>query len=97
MTYTLRALEDGHDNELQVGNANDSLLSRLITSAALTVEQAQMGKSRIVVLLGKMLVIDRIVGCIRWVASSVHLDFFVGEERNEGLRGDENRGERKAR
>lgn len=97
MTFTLRALEDGHDNELQVGNANDSLLSRIITSAALTVEQAQMGESRIVMLIGKVPVIDQIVGCIRWVASSVHLDLFVGKERNEGLWGDDNRGERKAR
>ena len=47
-------------------------------------------------LLGKVHVIDQIVGCIRWVASSVHLDLFVGKEKNEGLYGDENRGERKA-
>ena len=93
MTFTLRTLEDGHGNELQVGNSNNSLLSRIILSAALTVEQAQTGKIRIVVLLGKVLVIDQIVGCIRWVASSVHLDLFVGKERKEGLKGDENRKE----
>ena len=43
--FTLQALEDAHDNELQVGNANNSLLLGIISSAPLTVEQAQMGKA----------------------------------------------------
>ena len=93
MTLTLRTLEDGHGNELKVGNSNTSLLSRIISSAASTVEQAQTGEIRIVMQLGKVLVIDQIVGCIRWVASSVHLDLFDGKERKEGLKGDGNRKE----
>ena len=33
-----------HDNELQLGNANHTFLLGIISSAPLTVEQAQMGK-----------------------------------------------------
>ena len=58
MTLTLRFWEDGHYNELQVGNANNSLLSIIIRRDFLTVEQAQMDGSRIAMLLEEVYVID---------------------------------------